>query len=314
MLAELHARGATEADYRWLDARACDERVRFEGGRGGAYSPHCAVVQPAKLARGLARAVERRGVTIYEQSPARSFGAGEIVTHHGRLRAPVVLCCTEGYTRSLSGRERQLVPLHSMMIVTEPLPEAVWKTIGAEDRVLFGDTHRMLTYAQRTAGGRLALGSAGRYFYGSGICDYFSPDAPEFAAAHDALARYFPVLRDFEITHRWGGTMGVPRDSKPFVRFDPRSGAGSAGGYVGQGVAASNLGGRTLADLVLGRETERTSYPWVQHRSPRDWEPEPLRWLAVNGVLKMGAAADRREERGRPARWRAALFDSASGH
>lgn len=312
LLAESHRAGFSEFDYRWLDASECDERVRMAGVCGGLYSPHSAAVQPAKLARGLAEAIERRGVAIYEHSPARALAPGVVTTDRGTLRARFVLRCTEGYTRTIPGLERELLPLHSLMIVTEPLSDAIWNSIGADDRVLFGDTRRLLTYAQRTADGRIALGAGVRYFYGSGIRDYFSP-GPDFASTQQALWDYFPMLRDVEITHHWGGPLGVPRDAKPFIRFDARSGMGSAGGYTGSGVAAANLAGRTLADLVAGRDTERITYPWVDHRSPA-WEPEPLRWIGANAALQMGAAADRGESRGRPARWRAALFDRASGH
>lgn len=305
--------GFGEDDVRWLDARACDERIRIAGARGGLFSPHGAAIQPAKLARGLARAVEGRGVAIYEGSEARAIAPGEVATERGRLRAPVVLACTEGYTRKLSPLARRLLPLHSMMIVTEPLSDAVWSEIGAADRILFGDVRRILTYAQRTADGRIALGAGGRYFFGSRVPDALPPDGPDYRRAERVLEEFFPMLRGVAIAHRWGGAFAIPRDFKPFVRFDPRSGLGAAGGYFGNGVATSNLAGRTLADLVCGRETERTRYPWVQHRSPL-WMPEPLRWLGARAMLRLGDAADRDDRRERPSRLRAALFGAFSGH
>jgi hypothetical protein len=73
---------------------------------------------------------------------------------------------------------------------------------------------------------------------------------------------------------------------------------GSAGGYVGDGVTTANLSGRTLADLVLGVDTERTHLPWVGHRS-RSWEPEPLRWIAINALTRLASMADAREARTR---------------
>jgi glycine/D-amino acid oxidase-like deaminating enzyme len=313
LVAGLREHGFSEADFRWLDAGECDERVRLGGALGGFFSPHAAAVQPAKLARGLADAVERHGVTIYERSPARAIGPGEVVLDRARLRARIVLCATEGYTPSLQGRERSLIPMHSMMVVTEPLPDSFWKEVGAEDRVVFGDMRRILCYAQRTTDGRIAMGAGGRYFWDSTVHDYLPSDGPNYRLAEQAIAEFFPQLRDVAITHRWGGAFGVPRDWKPFVRFDAKTGFGAAGGYVGNGVAAANLAARTLADLVLGRDTELLSHPWVQHQTP-SWEHEPLRWLAVNGILKLGAAADRGERIGRPARLRAAVFDSVSGH
>src|SRR6185437_6977709 len=104
------------------------------------------------------------------------------------------------------------------------------------------------------------------------------------------------------ITHHWGGPLAVPRDWSMALRFDRASGFGLAGGYVGHGVVPSNISGRTLADLVLGRETDLVSLPWVGHRSRR-WEPEPLRYLASSAIVRTLGSADRTEDRtGRPAR------------
>jgi glycine/D-amino acid oxidase-like deaminating enzyme len=109
------------------------------------------------------------------------------------------------------------------------------------------------------------------------------------------------------ITHRWGGVLGVPRDWRPSVGFDRSTGFAWAGGYVGEGVAAANLAGRTVADLVTGRSSELTSLPWVDRRSRR-WEPEPLRWLGINGSIMLAARADRAEAAsGRASRLGAAL-------
>ncbi len=96
------------------------------------------------------------------------------------------------------------------------------------------------------------------------------------------------------IEHAWCGVLGVPRDWSPTVRLDRATGLGIAGGYVGNGVSTTNLAGRTLADLVLGRDSERTRLPWVG-RSARRWEPEPLRWLGAHLVYGLYRAADRRE-------------------
>ena len=86
------------------------------------------------------------------------------------------------------------------------------------------------------------------------------------------------------VTHHWGGPLGVSRDWQCAVRFDRRTGMATAGGYVGDGLATTNLAGRTLADLITGNESELTRFPWAKHRSP-PWEPEPLRWLGVNAML-----------------------------
>ena len=92
--------------------------------------------------------------------------------------------------------------------------------------------------------------------------------------------------------------LAVPRDWSANITLDKASGTGWAGGYVGHGVTAANLAGRTMADLVVGEKTPRTELPWVNHRSP-NWEPEPLRWLGVRGMYTAYKLADWHEAGGR---------------
>ena len=121
------------------------------------------------------------------------------------------------------------------------------------------------------------------------------------------MRELLPMIGDATITHRWGGVLGVPRDWRPSVGLDRSSGVAWAGGYVGEGVAASNLAGRTLADLILRRSSDLTTLPWVDHRSRR-WEPEPLRWLAINGSIAVMSRGDRVEgRRARPSRLASAV-------
>jgi glycine/D-amino acid oxidase-like deaminating enzyme len=305
--------GFSEEDFRWLDAGAFAERARIHGALGGLYSPHCAALQPAKLACGLASFLETRGVKIFEQSPVRTIAKGLLTTDRGRIRADNVLRCTEGYTCRLPGLKRAILPLHSVMIATEPLPDSVWKEIGLQGRPTFADRRRSVTYGQRTADDRLTFGTRGHYYYGSGIRDYFDSDESAFAHTQSTLLELFPSLTEVEITHRWGGAIGVTRDWAPFVQFDSRTGQGAVGGYAGNGVAAANLAGRTLAELVLRETTERTSFAWV-NRASRNWEPEPLRWLGTQAVLAMGKRADAAEEKGGDAGIFGRIFEAFVAH
>ena len=297
-------------DVRWLDARECRLRIGSERNLGGLFLAHCAALHPLRLARGLADAVERRGVRIHERSPVRSIEGAVVRTASGALRAARIVRATEGYTASLAGYERQLLPMHSNVIATEPLPESVWKEIGLAERETFADARRLVIYGQRTADDRIVFGARGRYFYGNRIHDRLAAAAPDFDVAHRALVELFPVLRGYRITHRWAGTLGIARDWRPSVGIDPRTGIGWVGGYAGEGVAASNLAGRTLAELLLGRRSERTDLPLVGRPFPR-WELEPLRWLGVAAIRAVGASLDAAELRGLPTpRLRGALFDA----
>jgi glycine/D-amino acid oxidase-like deaminating enzyme len=195
------------------------------------------------------------------------------------------------------------MPVYSLMIATEPLPDAVWEQIGLAGRPTFGDMRHLIIYGQRTADGRLAFGGRGApYHLGSSVRPSFDRVPAVFTALRQTLAELFPVLAAVRVSHAWGGPIGVARDWCASVGLDPATGLGWAGGYVGDGVATTNLAGRTLADLVLGRDTPITRLPWVGHQSPR-WEPEPLRWLGVNAGLQAMSWADRQEARtGKPAR------------
>ncbi|MGH3333270.1 MAG: NAD(P)/FAD-dependent oxidoreductase, partial [Nocardioidaceae bacterium] len=209
--------------------------------------------------------------------------------------ADVVVRATEGYTPGLSGQARSVAPLYSLVIATEPLPDAVWDQIGLRDRETFSDYRHLLVYGQRTADGRLVFGGRGApYHFRSAVRPGFDRDPRVFAGLWSTLREMFPVLQGRKVTHAWGGALGVSRDWCPSVGLDRSSGVAWAGGYVGDGVSTTNLAGRTLRDLVLGRDTDLSRLPWVNHRSPR-WEPEPLRWLGVNAGIRAMALADREE-------------------
>lgn len=107
---------------------------------------------------------------------------------------------------------------------------------------------------------------------------------------HRLVAR-FPQLTHVEITHHWGGVLGLTRDLHSTVGLDTATKTGWAGAYGGAGLTASNLAGRTLADLVLENDSDLTRLVWVNHRS-RPWEPEPFRWLGVHAVASLARAAD----------------------
>lgn len=302
-----HDLGFSEEDVRLLDRDEARALANAEDAVGGSFSSHAAAVQPALLVHGLATACERHGVRIHEQTPVTDIAPGKVRTAVGSLRARHVLRATEAYTSGLPHLHRTLVPLHSLMIATEPLPETVWQQLHMSERTLFGDYGHSLIYGQRTADGRLAFGGRGApYRYGSGI----STDFAAYPEVHADLARVlgtlFPAIRRYAITHRWGGVLGVSRDWRPSVSFSPESGLGWAGGYVGDGVLTSNLAGRTLAELTLGLTTERTGEPWVQH-GWRPWESEPLRYLGINAGLWLARSADAEEGRTGKASWRADL-------
>lgn len=314
-VADAHAWGDTEDDLRLLDATEARAVAQVTSLRGATYTPHCARIHPARLVRGLARAVERRGVALYEQTTARALHPGRVVTDHGTVRAEKVLRATEGYTARMEQSHREMVPAYSLIVATEPLSERTWEQIGMSDAPTFSDFRHLLIYGQRSADGRFVFGGRGApYHFGSAIRPSFDHEETVFAALRETLIELFPPLHGTTFTHSWGGALGIPRDWTASVWLDPTTGLGAAGGYVGDGVTTTNLAGRTLADLVTGHESDLTTLPWVGHRSRR-WEPEPLRWLGVNAGLKTMGLADHEERlTGRPSLAARAMAPLLGGH
>jgi glycine/D-amino acid oxidase-like deaminating enzyme len=286
-----------EDDFVWLDPAATAARVEADGVLGAVYTPHCARLHPARLVVGLAAAVERRGGVIVEQTAVEAIEAGLVRSAQGDVRSPVIVRANEGFTRDLAGLRRRLVPMHSMMIATEPLPPDVWDRIGLRERETLTDGRYLVVYAQRTADGRVAIGgSVPPYYFGSHYRTSFPDDHPVFVEVANILRDILPPTAGATVTHSWGGPLGIPRDWYPSVGIDRATGVAWGGGYVGDGVAASYLAGRTLAALILEQETDDTALPWVDHPS-RSWEPEPLRWLGIRAGQRLVSSVDDHEAR-----------------
>jgi glycine/D-amino acid oxidase-like deaminating enzyme len=293
----------------WLEAPAAAERLAVRGLRGATFNPSCARIHPFRLALGLARAVESKGGVIHESTRVAEVGDGRLVTDAGVVvRARHLLRATEAWTARLPGHRRTVAPVYSLVVATAPLPQSRWDQIGLADAETFSEHRHVIVYGQRSLDDRIVFGGRGApYHFGSGIRAGFDADPKVFETLRTSLTQLIPAAEGVEFTHAWGGPLGIARDWHPGVGYNPSTGVGYAGGYVGDGVALSNLAGRTLADLVTRRETALTHLPWVQHRSRR-WEPEPLRWLGVNAGLQLATLADREERlTGRPALLGAAL-------
>ncbi|WP_393098206.1 NAD(P)/FAD-dependent oxidoreductase [Streptomyces sp. LN325] len=289
-----------ERDRELYGARETAERVRVADAVGSAWTPHGARLHPVKLVKGLAAAAEALGVTIHERTPVTEIRPKHAVTPYGTVRAPYVLRCTEGFTASLKGQRRTWLPMNSSMIATQRLTPEQWARIGWEGRETLGDMAHAYMYAQRTADDRIALGGRGvPYRFGSRTDHDGGTQQATVEALYGILVRFFPSLAGVRVEHAWSGVLGVPRDWCATVTLDRATGLGWAGGYVGSGVATTNLAARTLRDLVRldsgqAGPTGLTGLPWVGHKV-RKWEPEPFRWIGVHGMYATYRTADRRE-------------------
>src|ERR671916_3284501 len=204
-----------EEDLRLLDAEETARRVRITGAGGALYNPHSATIHPARLTRGLARAVERLGGEIFEQTPVTDYetrkgtgGGPRLVTRAGEVRARTVVLAGEAYLARLRKLRRQVLPIYSLIVLTEPLSETRWAEIGWEGRECVASNRYTVDYLSRTADGRILFGGRGApYHYGSRIEDEYDAHDPTHQMLRNTARAWFPVLESERFTHTWGGPL-----------------------------------------------------------------------------------------------------------
>jgi glycine/D-amino acid oxidase-like deaminating enzyme len=298
-MAESYVRYGLDREFVLYDEEATRERIRISGALGSIWLDHTAVIHPGRLVRGLARTVESMGATIYEQTEVTGFAGGPLPvmqTPRGDVRAKQIALCGEAYMSGLKGAGRQVMPVYSLITLTEPLSDEQWQEIGWQTRHTVESCKYTIDYLSKTVDGRILFGGRGApYHFRSKIDDAFDRHGPTHQMLQENVRAWFPGLEQVRFTHTWGGPLGWPRDFMPTFSYDPRTHIASARGYTGNGVATANLAGRTLAELMLDRQTERTHLPPVNHRS-RSWEPEPLRFLGVRYVQRAFMGLDRKAE------------------
>ncbi|PYY82784.1 FAD-dependent oxidoreductase [Pseudomonas sp. TKO26] len=316
-LDKLYAQGLEPDDYRWLNPQQLAQQIRVAQPYGGIYAKHCATIQPARLVRGLARAVERLGVSIYENSPVSHWQSGSLKTARAAVRSHWIVPAVEGYSVTLPPLGRYQLPVQSLLVATEPLAESVWDEIGLSQGQAFSESSRQVTYGQRSRDNRLVFGARGGYQFAGKLRHDFDLTRDEVELRRYLFGELFPQLKNVRITHSWGGNLGMSRHFKPHMLCDRQKGIALSGGYGGEGVGASNLGGRTLADLILERDSPLVSQPWVlpqgRLEALRAWEPEPCRWLGYNAIIRSFVHEDQTLANPASAPWRRRMASRVAG-
>jgi len=291
------------SQYKLLNAEQARERIMVTNVLGALFAAENASLHPARLVRGLARAIEKRGGTIYERTEVQQFEEGSsprLLTPAGEVRAKqAIVLAGESYLTRLPKLHRVVLPVYSLITLTEPLTEAQWSQIGWTNRESLASCNYTVDYLTRTSDGRILFGSRGApYRLGSKITDEQDRHAETHARIQQMLLEWFPMLQGVTFTHAWGGPVGMPRDWMPMTGFDPATKIATARGYTGQGVSTTNLTGKVLAELISGTRTNLSQLPVAQRRSPL-WEREPLRWLAVRYMQNAFFRIDQAGKQGR---------------
>jgi glycine/D-amino acid oxidase-like deaminating enzyme len=302
-LAACRELGAVDA-IRPLTAEEVASRCASPAFRGGAFYPSAATLQPARLAFGLRERLIAAGVEIRERSPVRALRAapGEVEarTLDGRVRARTAVVAIGGAAKARRGPLRNALTVTSSHIVlTEPVPDLL-EEIGWTGGECITDCRTMLHYFRTTPDGRIAFGlGGGRVAMGGRLGGRVEVDPEVVALAAERLRAYFPGLEGRRLTHAWGGPVDVSPTHLPVVAPLPGGNAFAAAGYTGNGVGPSQMVGRTLASLALGRRDEHSRLAIVDP-SPRRVPPEPFHWIGGNAIRRGIMSKEAAEAEGRP--------------
>ncbi|MDE1159676.1 MAG: FAD-binding oxidoreductase [Neorhizobium sp.] len=260
--AEIAAERYDYPHIRFMDRRETAERVGTQDYFCGVRDTGTGHIHPLKLLIGLARVAADAGASVYEMTRAtgirRKGGKIEVETPSGTLTADRVLIATNAYIGNLEPvTAAHIMPIGSFIAATEPL-DAFPTVIPGGEAVC--DSRFVVRYFRKSKDNRLLFG---------GRETYASKDVRDTAAAiRKQIVDTYPVLKDVEITHAWGGNVGITLPRQPFVR-EVQPGVTSIGGYSGHGVMLSNYCGKLYADMVSGKTTE------LDHLSQLDLPPFP---------------------------------------
>ncbi len=288
------------ADVSLLTPEETRARVRSERYLDAMLDPHIGLVDPGRLALGLAEAAERLGVVIHEDTRVTALevaGAGlRVQAGEASIEAGAVLLGTGAFRGPLRRLAAYTLPVYDHVIMTEPLSAEQLAAIGWEGREGLTDAGNQFHYYRRTLDDRILFGGYDANYHFPGRID----PALEQSESHDLLVRHllsiFPALEGISVTHRWAGVIDTTS------RFTPVFGTACGGrlafavGYTGLGVASTRFGARVALDLLAGSPTERTELGMVRHK-PLPFPPEPLRYVGVRATRAALAAEDRTGKR-----------------
>lgn len=280
-------------EHQLLNKSQTTELLNIPSALGSVFTPHCAALNPFKLVRTLADHLEKNGVIIYEQSNVSEIKDKQVAVNGFKVNCIFSIRATEAFTPRRWMGNRQ-IPIYSLMVATEPLSSEVIKQIRNAQRATFQEACHLITYAQITADNRLAIGGRGvRYKLFSRLSERSEIDNRMHSALERRARSWFPQISDAKFEYRWGGAVALTRRWQAYLNFDQAASRAEIGGYVGDGVTLSYLVAKTLAEKMSKLKT--ANLPFVDQRIGK-WEPEPIRYLAVNAGFKATVIADYEEK------------------
>ncbi|GGE69001.1 oxidoreductase [Streptosporangium jomthongense] len=286
---------AKDGSYCFYEQSKVREKLNAPHIRAAIYEPETGILDPCKHVRALKRLAEQTGAEIYEHSAVtdiRRTQEGVVVhTSSATIRAKKLVLATNAWTHTLPGprklRSRQRA-VWTYQIVSEPLTDDEWKTLGWGDRMSIEDNRQLVHYLRITKCGRITMGGGDIGFeYGNGMDKWHDENVWQDLEAH--FRWLFPSLAHKKIDYKWGGAVSANFDMVPEIGFIGDQNIIYSTGCIGHGVSLTQLNGRLIADLIAGVDSELSRF-WIVNRSAIPVPPgNVLSYLgvkAITGVLK----------------------------
>ena len=300
---ELLDRSPRRPELQLLEGDAARSRLNSPRVLAALYDPVPALLNPARLARGLRRVAEELGVRVWERTPVRRLrplaGGVEVETPRGVATAQRAVLATNAYSGQLLPRLRtRFVPVYDYVLLSEPLNREQRERIGWERREGASEHSNHFHYFRLTADDRILWGGYDAiYHFGGAVGPQFDHRPKTYTRLLEQFRQMFPALGDLAFTHRWGGAIAST------TRFTCTFGSALGGrvvyalGYTGLGVAATRFAGGVLAARLLEPTSPLLRLRLVR-QPPFPFPPEPLRWPTLAAVQGAMSASDRSGRRG----------------
>ena len=280
-----HSLGITGIE--WMEKDKLQEQVRSPLYQGAWWEPRCGILNPAKLSWGWKKVITAMGVQVFESTPVTavtSEGAKvSIQTPGGVVKAKKAVLAANAWSHLLPHIRHKQVPIWTYIVLTEPLSDKIFEEIGWQNRQGIEDARNLVHYYRLTADNRLLMGGrdVGLAFGG----DMNKDENPQtFEGLEQDVRDIFPALKDTRFTHRWGGPVSVTLDLAPAMGYVGDKRMIYSLGCMGHGVSLTHLNGKTVADLILEKQTDLTDVFFV-NRKTIPWPPEPVRMLASKALV-----------------------------
>lgn len=303
---DLLTKASRPDSFEFYEAEDIRQQLNAPHAKAAIVERDTGILDPCKHVRELKRIAQDHGAEIYENTAVTDIRRSEdkvcVTTANATITCKQLVVATNAWSHVLPGprklRNRQ-TPVWTYQIVTEPLTEAEWTDMRWQNRMSLEDNRQLVHYIRITKDGRVTFGGADIESHRDGKMEHWH-SARCWTKLQRNLAWLFPTLANKPIAYKWGGAVSVNLDMVPEISFVGDRRIIASTGCLGHGVSLTQYNGRTIADLIAGRDTDRSRF-WIVNRNAVPMMPsKTLNHIGIQGIAAVLRGVDRFEERKLP--------------